>query len=97
MLSIKGHFDGKSVVLDEPAKLQVGQSVRVVVDSAFSPHRDSVAELMNGEAFDERDALHIDPLDATPPDFVRQPGSGAGEIWMADDFDETPDDFKDYM
>lgn len=52
---------------------------------------------MNGVPFDERDALHIDPPDAVPADFVRQPGSGAGEIRMSDDFDETPDDFKEYL
>lgn len=109
MYWIKGHFDGKAVVLDEPVALAIGQQVRVVVEpasskssplqvhSAFSPHRDSTAELMYGEAHDERDALHIDPLDAVPPDFIRQPGSGAGEIKIADDFDETPDDFKDYV
>ena len=27
----------------------------------------------------------------------RQPGILKGEIWMADDFDETPDCFKEYM
>ena len=26
----------------------------------------------------------------------RQPGSAKGQIWMAPDFDATPDDFKDY-
>jgi hypothetical protein len=32
-----------------------------------------------------------------PSDFVRRPGSGAGEIRMADDFDETPHEFRDYL
>ena len=27
----------------------------------------------------------------------RQPGILKGQIWMADDFDETPDCFKEYM
>jgi prevent-host-death family protein len=27
----------------------------------------------------------------------RQPGSARGLIHMADDFDETPEDFRDYM
>lgn len=120
MSSIKGHFDGNTVVLDEPASLAVGQPVRVIVDSSldenadapprslrgvakgmfeqsFTPHADPTAALMHGEPFDERNALDIDPLDAVPPDFVRQPGSGAGEIKMADDFDETPDEFKEYL
>lgn len=31
--------------------------------------------------------------------FAGLPGLGSmkGKIWMADDFDETPEDFKDYM
>jgi len=33
MLSIKGHFDGAAVMLDEPATLAVGQAVRVVVEA----------------------------------------------------------------
>jgi hypothetical protein len=32
MPSFKGHFDGTSVVLDEPAALEVGQAVRVEVE-----------------------------------------------------------------
>jgi hypothetical protein len=32
MVTIKGHFDGNAVVLDEPASLIVGQAVRVIVD-----------------------------------------------------------------
>ena len=31
--TIQGHFDGSSVVLDEPASLMVGQKVQVVIDS----------------------------------------------------------------
>ena len=27
----------------------------------------------------------------------RQPGALKGKIWIADDFDETPDCFKEYM
>ncbi len=32
MTSIKGHFDGNTVVLDEPATLHVGQAVRVIIE-----------------------------------------------------------------
>ena len=32
--SIKGHFDGQTVVLDEPFNLQVGQEVRVYIEPA---------------------------------------------------------------
>lgn len=27
----------------------------------------------------------------------RRPGTARGEVWIAPDFDETPDDFKDYV
>ena len=37
MSSIKGHFDGTAVVLDEPASLAIGQPVRVVIDSPSTP------------------------------------------------------------
>ena len=28
---------------------------------------------------------------------LREPGALKGQIWMADDFDETPECFKEYM
>jgi prevent-host-death family protein len=32
------------------------------------------------------------------PSKKRTPGSGAGQLlYMADDFDDTPDDFKEYL
>ena len=31
-MTIKGHFDGNTVVLDEPVSLAVGQAVRLIVD-----------------------------------------------------------------
>ncbi len=30
-----------------------------------------------------------------PPQRRRKPGSAKGQIWMASDFDETPEDLKD--
>lgn len=36
MMSIKGHFDGAAVILDEPATLAVGQPVRVIADDGSS-------------------------------------------------------------
>jgi prevent-host-death family protein len=33
----------------------------------------------------------------TPPQQLRKPGSAKGRIWMAPDFDTTPEDFKEYM
>lgn len=107
--SIKGHFDGHAVVLDEPASLAVGQAVTVTaVDSPadvqtpgaqkipFSPHVDPTTMLMNAEEWDERQAIDLDPLERVPLDLVRKPGSAAGQFQVPPDFDETPEDFKDY-
>jgi len=118
MVTLNAHFDGKTIVPDEPVSFPTNQKLRITIEAIeqpiqqpiqqpidqpiepaaiFSPHADPAAALMVGEPFDERDALHIDPLFAVPADFVRQPGSGAGEIHLSDDFDETPDGFKDYL
>ena len=43
MGSIKGHFDGKSIILDEPASLWVGQSVRIIVDPPTAAERAELA------------------------------------------------------
>jgi len=39
------------------------------------------------------------PTDAqtSPPIRFRRAGTAKGKIWIADDFDETPEDFKDYL
>jgi hypothetical protein len=66
-------------------------------ESSFSPHADATGALMNGDALDEREAVHVDPLDRVPPDFIRKPGSGAGEIKMTADFETTPNDFEEYL
>lgn len=39
--------------------------------------------------------LKLVPLEK--PKRRRKPGSAKGRIWMAEDFDETPEDFKDYL
>ena len=39
--------------------------------------------------------LKLVPL--APPKRRRKPGSAKGQVWMAPDFDETPEDFKDYV
>jgi hypothetical protein len=36
-----------------------------------------------------------DPVEPAPT--ASAFGCGKGEIWMAPDFDETPEEFKDYM
>ena len=67
MTSIKGHFDGNAVVLDEPATLAVGQAVRVVVESSLDANADaptartSLAGFAKG-MFEMRDDFN-DPLD----------------------------------
>jgi hypothetical protein len=40
MTSIKGHFDGSNVVLDEPATLAIGQMVRVIVETTEAAESD---------------------------------------------------------
>jgi hypothetical protein len=66
MLWIKGHFNGKAVVLDEPASLAIGQPVRVLVDSepvvqSAEPARPSRFGFAKG-MFEMRDDFN-DPLD----------------------------------
>ncbi len=61
----------------------------------FAPLVDIAATIMNGDDSDELAALHIDPLDAVPADFVRHAGSAAGQIKIADDFDTTH--FGEYL
>lgn len=46
--SIKGHFDGHSIVLDEPASLAVGQEVRVFIEPIPTPD-DELAEWLEIE------------------------------------------------
>ena len=66
MSSIKGHFDGTAVVLDEPASLAIGQQVRVVIESPDTNDkpptpRKSLAGFAKG-MFEMRDDFN-DPLD----------------------------------
>ena len=63
MSSIKAHFDGTSIVLDEPATLRVGQSVQVIVDPSLdsdTPRR-SLRGIAKG-MFEMRDDFN-EPLD----------------------------------
>jgi hypothetical protein len=66
MISINGHYDGKSIVLDEstPLTMAVGQQVRVIVDSSASvtqtPRRERFGFAKG--MFEMRDDFN-DPLD----------------------------------
>ena len=113
MASFKAHFDGTAIVLDEPATLAVGQEVRVVLreqtqsadpaevkdlsPDGFTPFASMNATFMNADEWDEGAALHVDSFEAVPDDFVRHPGTAAGQMKIADDFDETLEEFKDYL
>jgi hypothetical protein len=106
MIALNAHFDGKVLIPDEPLDLPANQQVRIELEPIesgqlgqvrFSPFADLTAVLMEGDPWDESTALHIDPLEAVPADFVRRPGSAAGQIKMADDFNDTPDDFEEYL
>ena len=46
-------------------------------------------------ARDNRPLLRLVPL--PPVGGRRRPGSAKGRIWMAPDFDRTPEDFEDYV
>ena len=58
-----------------------------------------VQKAVSGEevviALDNRPLLRLVPLVAK--DGRRTPGSAKGRIWMADDFDRTPEDFGAYV
>jgi prevent-host-death family protein len=58
-----------------------------------------VQKAVSGEeiviARDNRPLLRLVPLPAKGG--RRKPGSAKGRIWMAPDFDRTPEDFEDYV
>ncbi len=58
-----------------------------------------VQKAVSGEevviARDNRPLLRLVPL--AGPGGRREPGSAKGRVWMAPDFDRTPEDFEDYV
>lgn len=94
MIQVRAKYDGKDLILKESLDIPAGEEVTVTVDDgkpykpAFDPHPDPMTALFHAESIDEKDALHIDPLDAVAPDLVRTFGSAKGQF-------EVPDDFKD--
>ncbi|MFH1604777.1 MAG: type II toxin-antitoxin system prevent-host-death family antitoxin [Pseudomonadota bacterium] len=57
-----------------------------------------VQKAMLGEeviiAKDNTPVVKLVPL--FPPEQSRKPGSAKGRVWMAPDFDATPEDFQEY-
>ena len=68
------------------------------VAEAKSRFSELIQKAMVGEeviiAKDNKPVVKLVPL--TAPSERRKPGSAAGKIWMAPDFDATPSDFEDY-
>jgi prevent-host-death family protein len=58
-----------------------------------------VQKAVSGEevviARDNKPLLRLVPLAA--PGGKRKPGSAKGRVWIASDFDRTPEDFEDYI
>lgn len=53
-------------------------------------------QIMEYLSFIEYKSMQKNP-DSLKEEFYRPTGILKGKIWMADDFDETPECFKDYM
>ena len=68
------------------------------VADAKSRFSELIQKAMIGEeviiARDNKPVVRLVPI-ATPGK-ARIPGSAKGQIWVAPDFDATPDDFEDY-
>ncbi len=69
------------------------------VAEAKSHLSDLLRKALRGEevviARDSKPLVRLVPVDR--PAVAREPGSARGEVWMAPDFDETPEDFKEYL
>lgn len=73
--------------------------IRVNIAEAKARLSELVQMAMSGEdvviARDNRPLLKLVPLGA--PAGPRVPGSAAGVVWVAPDFDDTLEDFKEYV
>lgn len=69
------------------------------VAEAKSRFSELIQKAMLGEeviiAKDNKPVVRLVPL--ITPGKARKPGSAAGQIWMAPDFDATPADFEGYI
>jgi prevent-host-death family protein len=71
---------------------------RVNIAEAKARFSELVRKAVSGDeiiiARDNKPLLALVPLRA--PRQSRKPGSARGKVWLAPDFDETPDDFTEY-
>jgi len=69
------------------------------IGEAKAHFSEMVQKAMLGEdvviARDHKPVLKLVALE--PSTQPRRPGSAKGQVWMSDDFDATPGDFKDYV
>ncbi len=76
-----------------------GNRVRYNIAEAKARFSELVQKAMLGEeviiARGHKPVLKLVPL--SPPKRRRRPGSAKGQVWMAADFDHTPEEFKDYV
>ena len=72
---------------------------QVNIAQAKARFSELVKKAISGEevviARDNKPLLKLVPL--TVGGKRRQPGSAAGQVWVSEDFDETPDDFREYL
>jgi len=73
-------------------------ATRFNVAEAKARFSELVRKALSGEevviARDNKPILKLVPLERAR--LRRRPGSTKGKVWMAPDFDETPEDFADY-
>lgn len=71
---------------------------QVNIADAKARFSELVQKAMSGEevviARDNKPLLRLVPVGGTGQ--PRKPGSAKGAVWMAADFDETPEDFEEY-
>ena len=73
---------------------------QVTLQEAESPIASVLSDVLRGEEIIITD--HDKPVARVSPIMQSQEprrlwGSAKGRIWIAEDFDKTPEDFKDYM
>jgi DNA-damage-inducible protein J len=77
-----------NILVDSDVKLQAQQ-----VFESLGLDMSSAVELFLKQTIAKKSI----PIKLEAAKKTRNPGCMAGEIWMADDFDEPLEDFKDYM